>query len=81
LTTDTGATKYVIDEFGVGLAVTTLVGALLVGLRLAGAGPGAGSVLVPGREEEVGESKEGPAGPDQPLRPGREKIENRIESD
>lgn len=30
LTRDTGPTKYIIDEFGVGLVITTLIGALIV---------------------------------------------------
>jgi membrane protease YdiL (CAAX protease family) len=33
LTVDTGATKYVIDEFGIGLAVTTVLTAFLVRSR------------------------------------------------
>jgi membrane protease YdiL (CAAX protease family) len=30
LTTDTGRTKYLIDEFGVGLVITTMIGAIIV---------------------------------------------------
>jgi uncharacterized protein len=33
LTRDTGVTRYIIDEFGIGLAITTLIGAVIVWRR------------------------------------------------